>query len=85
VSRPGLRAERLAFLFVLGLLVFNPPILTIFNIPTSVFGIPVLYFYLFLSWFCLIAFAALAAEATSAVDDARDHRSDVPPDLGRDL
>lgn len=85
MSRPGLRAERLAFLFVVGLLVFNPPILAIFDTPTSVFGIPVLYLYLFLSWSCLIGLAALAAEATSAVDDARDHRSDLPPDLGRDL
>ncbi len=50
--------EQFLALFVLGALLFLPPILVIFSKPVRVLGIPVLYFYLFLAWAVLIGMAA---------------------------
>jgi hypothetical protein len=46
---------------MLGLLLFNFPILALFNVPGTLFGIPVLYAYLFIAWAALIALMALVA------------------------
>ena len=50
-----MNANRLVGLFLLGWLVFNFPLLSLFNRPILVMGIPVLYLYLFASWSSLIA------------------------------
>jgi hypothetical protein len=42
--------ERLALLFMLGVLLINFPILAIFHQATTLAGIPVLYLYLFGVW-----------------------------------
>ena len=61
---PDLRltAQRLAALFLLGCVLFNYPLLALFNRAAAVFGIPVLYAYLFGAWMLLIALMALAIE-----------------------
>jgi hypothetical protein len=51
--------ERLVALALLGLLLFNYPLLAIFSTDTTVFGVPVLYAYLFASWALLIGLMAL--------------------------
>lgn len=51
---------RLVALCMLGCLLFNYPILALFNVPGSVFGIPILYAYIFSVWALLIALIALA-------------------------
>ena len=59
----GLRAEqseRLVALFVLGCLLLTYPLLALFNVGGSVFGIPLLYTWLFGAWAALIALMALA-------------------------
>ncbi|MGH8676556.1 MAG: hypothetical protein ACREVG_19885 [Burkholderiales bacterium] len=56
------RAQRLVALCVLGIVLFNYPLLAVFNIPATVFGIPVLYAYFFVAWGMLITLMALAAE-----------------------
>ena len=58
----GARAARLAFLFILGVLLFNYPLLALFNVQGSVFGVPVLYFYIFVAWGLLIALVAAVME-----------------------
>jgi len=58
----GTRAQRLGALCLLGILLFNFPILAVFNVEATVFGIPVLYAYFFVAWGVLIALMALAAE-----------------------
>ncbi len=63
-GRPGIVRERFAALFLLGFLLLNPPILAIFNIELFVFGIPLLYAYLFGVWLALIALVAVAIERT---------------------
>ena len=57
------KGQRLIALFVLGCLLFNYPILSLFNLPSEVFGVPVLYAYIFAAWTLLIALMAVAAEA----------------------
>lgn len=56
------KAQRLVALCLLGLLLFNYPILALFNVPASVFGIPVLYAYIFAAWSLLIAGMAFVVE-----------------------
>jgi hypothetical protein len=49
-----LAAGRLIGLFLLGVLLFNFPLLYLFNRPALYLGIPVLYFYLFAVWLMII-------------------------------
>jgi TRAP-type C4-dicarboxylate transport system permease small subunit len=58
-KRTNIRNERLVALFLLGMLLFNYPVLSLFNAPTLVLGIPLLYLYLFLAWAGVILVAAL--------------------------
>ncbi|MDM8540996.1 hypothetical protein QUF90_07900 [Desulfococcaceae bacterium HSG9] len=48
------KTGRLAALFLLGNVLFNYPILTIFNLKLMFFGIPSLYLYIFTIWSALI-------------------------------
>jgi hypothetical protein len=57
------KGPRFVALCMLGLLLFNYPILMLFNVPGEVFGVPVLYTYLFIAWAGLIALMAYVAEA----------------------
>lgn len=66
MSRPGLTQERLIALFLLGVLLFTPPFLSIFNNPERIFGIPSLYFYLFVAWTLLILLMAVIIESSDA-------------------
>ena len=59
MRRPGLGAERLIGLFLIGGIGFSPPVLTLFNKPVLVAGIPLLYLYLFLLWLLLVVLAGL--------------------------
>ncbi|MGH6874955.1 MAG: hypothetical protein ACREDW_08045 [Aestuariivirgaceae bacterium] len=70
MSRPGLTHERLVALFLLGVLLFTPPFLGIFNSSTRVLGIPSLYLYLFAVWILLIGLVALVIESSDAEGDA---------------
>ena len=57
------KGQRLIALFVLGCLLFNYPVLSLFNLPAEIFGVPVLYAYIFAAWTLLIALMALAVES----------------------
>jgi len=69
ISRPGLTRERLLALFVLGILLFTPPFLGIFNIPDRIVGIPTIYLYLFVAWMLLILLLALVIERSDAEEN----------------
>jgi hypothetical protein len=58
----GARGARLACLFMLGCLLFNYPLLALFNVRASVFGVPILYAYMFVAWGVLIALVAAVME-----------------------
>lgn len=55
--------ERQVALFLLGVLMFVPPLLVVFDRPVRIGGIPVLYLYLFAAWVALIAFTAAMSRA----------------------
>ena len=54
--------QRLVALCLLGFLLFNYPILAVFNHPGTLFGIPALYAYIFIAWGALIALMAWVIE-----------------------
>jgi hypothetical protein len=55
------KSERLVALALLGFLLFNYPLLSLFRTEGTVLGIPLLYAYLFASWALLIALMALVS------------------------
>jgi uncharacterized membrane-anchored protein len=54
---------RLAALFFAGCVAFCYPLLAAFNVSATVFGLPVLYVYVFGAWTAFIVLAALAARS----------------------
>ena len=56
------RGPRFVAVCMLGLLLFNYPILALFNVSGTVFGVPLLYAYIFIAWAVLIALLAFVAE-----------------------
>ncbi|MGD9364310.1 MAG: hypothetical protein PVH87_01355 [Desulfobacteraceae bacterium] len=59
------RTTRLIGLFLLGYLLFNHPLISLFNHPSLVWGIPLLYVYLFGAWTLIIILMALIAKGNS--------------------
>ena len=75
--------ERLGAIFLLGLMLFNPLLVQVFDggADVALFGIPLLYLYLFASWVVLIGLMAVVTERTSAhVGTTREARSTNPED-----
>ncbi len=62
LKRSAPKTARLLCLFGLGCLLFNYPFLAMFNVPRSLFGVPVLYLYLFAAWALMIGLLALIME-----------------------
>lgn len=60
--RKGLAGQRLVAVFLIGLLLFNFPLLSLFDRAELLFGLPLLHVYLFLAWGVLIALVAWIAE-----------------------
>jgi len=44
------RSQRFVALCLLGIFMFNYPVLALFNVSGTVFGVPVLYLYIFVAW-----------------------------------
>jgi hypothetical protein len=63
MARDDTRGQRLAALFILGCVLFNYPVLSLFNVEAEVAGVPVLYAYLFAAWAALVGLMAFAVEA----------------------
>jgi hypothetical protein len=55
------KSERLVALALLGFLLFNYPLLSLFSTEDTVLGVPLLYAYLFASWGLLIGLMALVS------------------------
>lgn len=69
------KGERSIALFLLGLLLFNPPVLSLFKINVEVMGVPLLYLYVFTAWGAFIALMGLIAESGTE----RRRSSRIPP------
>jgi hypothetical protein len=61
------RRDRMIGLFVLALVLFNPPVLNLFG--GSLFGWPALYVYLFGAWAVIIAGVAIVTGRSTASTD----------------
>ena len=62
MNRSRLTGSRLVAIFLLGSVLLNYPLLMLFNRPALVFGIPLLYAYIFAVWAALIGLMALVIE-----------------------
>jgi|GEM_PF-1492901 len=59
-------AERSIGLFLLGVVAFSPPLVAVFAGTRFVFGIPILYLYVFAAWAVIVALLALIARRVEA-------------------
>jgi hypothetical protein len=59
-------SDRLIALFLLGVLAISPPLLAVFRAEAFLFGMPLLFVYLFGAWALLVGFLALVIEARRA-------------------
>jgi hypothetical protein len=59
----GGKGQRFVALCMLGLVLFNYPVLALFNVSGTLFGVPVLYAYIFIAWMALIGLMAWVAES----------------------
>ncbi len=58
--------ERYVALIILTALLFNPPIMSIFNSTELILGVPMLFLYLFAAWALIIGLNAYLAKRLSA-------------------
>ena len=56
------RRDRLIGLFLLAVVLLNPPLLMLFSRSDTVFGLPLLYVYIFAAWLLIIAAVSWIAE-----------------------
>jgi hypothetical protein len=59
------KTKRLVALFLFGFVLLNYPILSLLNINITIFGLPLLYIYIFGIWSLLIFLSALVASRPS--------------------
>ena len=83
LSEPRMR-ERLMAVFLLGVMLFTPPVLAVFNKATRVLGLPALYLYLFMAWGIVIALVALTVRWVDSGDDfAESNQEGTAKENGR--
>lgn len=59
------QGQQLLGIFLLGILLFNFPLIALFNVSATVFGLPVLYVYIFCVWLALIGLTYLVIERST--------------------
>ncbi len=74
MTRDKLNGRRLVGLFLLSLVLFNYPLLCLFNRPLLVFGIPILYLYLFGVWTLIIFLMLVISRSKTDVPILTHHR-----------
>jgi hypothetical protein len=62
MNRSIITGQRLAAVFLLGCVLFNYPLIALFNKPGEIADIPLLYFFLFGAWALLIVLMAWVIE-----------------------
>ena len=61
-------------MFLFAVIALNPPLLSVFSTSGSLFGLPVLYVYLFIAWAALVVLMALNAEGRRRHQGGRRQR-----------
>jgi hypothetical protein len=56
-----LKTRRLAGVFLLGWVLFNYPVISLFSRPFALLGVPLLYVYVFCAWTLIIGLIMLSA------------------------
>jgi hypothetical protein len=65
------KSKRLVALFLFGFVLLNFPILSLLNLNITVFGLPLVYIYIFGVWGLLIFLAALViSRSTAPINDS---------------
>lgn len=67
--------EYITILFICGALAINYPVLDLFDRSWAPFGIPLLYFYLYLIWLVLIVLLILVVERSEIREPVEPHKS----------
>lgn len=62
MKKRSLTGERLFALFLIGAVLFNYPVLALFSQNGRLFGIPILYLFIFISWGALIGLATFLVQ-----------------------
>ena len=62
MDKHQLKGQRLAALFLAGVLIFNYPLFLLFSRNGTIWGIPILYFSIFVCWAVFIGLMALIIE-----------------------
>lgn len=62
MQRSRLSGQRLVAVFMFGCLLFSYPVLALFDLPRMIFGMPLVFVYLFVVWAALIGAMAWVAE-----------------------
>jgi len=81
MPRGPTRNQRFIFLFLIGYVLFNYPLLSLFDLPRAVWGIPILYGYLFSVWALLIILAGITvgSRPDRSAPKHETERRDEPP------
>jgi len=66
----GQKTRRLVGIFLLGLALSNYPILSLFNLDRLFLGIPLLYLYMFISWWVIILLIILVIKPGMAKEES---------------
>lgn len=74
-----MRTQQLIALFALGVVLFTHPVLSLFDRPVAVLGVPLLYAYLFAAWALVIGLMAWAVEHRPAEPGGRTRGGAPPP------
>ena len=82
MTKPGRFAERSLAIFFLGLLLFNPPLLSVFSRDARIGDVPLLYLYLFVAWGILIFLVGRLATQTLPGASRRDRGQGPGADRG---
>ncbi len=62
MNKYRLKGQQLAVVFIMGCLLFNYPLLFVFSHNTLVWGIPLLYLYIFITWALMITLMIIIIE-----------------------
>jgi hypothetical protein len=62
MDKQELKGKQLAALFFIGCLLFNYPLLSLFSTDELIWGIPILYIFIFVAWAALIGLMAIVIE-----------------------
>jgi len=60
--KPQIKGQQLVALFLVGVLLFNYPLLFLFSAERMIWGIPILYIFIFVAWAVLIALITMIIE-----------------------